>query len=379
MHFGRFLTRSPALFCIFLLAGSVQTSFAAMQNSFDILNENAILVRNAVHAVLIGIATAGKRLVAVGEHGVIIYSDDNGQSWRQAIVPVGVTITTVAFATPEVGWAAGAYGVILHTNDGGAVWTKQLTGIQVNQLTLAAAEKFMRSNPTAPASQMALRRANIFMAAGPDKPFLTIIANDSQHTTVFGAYRMCDKTVDGGKDWIDCSLNIEDPLSHNLYDAAEVSKFIYLVGEIGKIFYSQDHGTTFQEIASPGKNTLFGILDVGNNGLLTFGVAGGMFRSIDGGKNWASIDIKGRSDLTAGIILKSGVILVVNEAGSVYASTDDGESFKMLPVTEGMSIFDLQQAPNGDIVLVGSAGARVTSEDMILSALHTNVKAGQVQ
>jgi photosystem II stability/assembly factor-like uncharacterized protein len=64
-------------------------------------------------AYLTGIARAGKRLVAVGERGIVVLSDDDGATWRQASVPVSVTLAAVQFPTPTQGWVVGHYGVVL--------------------------------------------------------------------------------------------------------------------------------------------------------------------------------------------------------------------------------------------------------------------------
>src|SRR5690554_871087 len=56
----------------------------------------------AVRNLLTDIARAGNRVVAVGEHGNIIYSDDGGSQWQQARVPVSVNLTAVTFVDPQV-------------------------------------------------------------------------------------------------------------------------------------------------------------------------------------------------------------------------------------------------------------------------------------
>ena len=58
-------------------------------------------------------AGGGRRLVAVGERGLAIHSDDDGQSWAQAEVPVGCTLTALRFADERRGWATGNLGVVL--------------------------------------------------------------------------------------------------------------------------------------------------------------------------------------------------------------------------------------------------------------------------
>src|ERR1700736_1725395 len=57
----------------------------------------AIMVERAAYAALMDVTRAGDRMVAVGEHGIVILSDDSGRSWRQAKVPVSVTLTAVKF------------------------------------------------------------------------------------------------------------------------------------------------------------------------------------------------------------------------------------------------------------------------------------------
>ena len=83
---------------------------------------------------LLGVANAGSRVVAVGERGMAIYSDDGGSSWNQASVPVSVTLTVVRFLNDHRGFAAGHNGVLLGTTDAGANWEKILDGNDVIKL-----------------------------------------------------------------------------------------------------------------------------------------------------------------------------------------------------------------------------------------------------
>jgi photosystem II stability/assembly factor-like uncharacterized protein len=357
-----FLIMLSSLLPIFL--GPLR-SCAHAEDQPTVLFEQAILVKDPRGVLLISIARAGDRLVAVGEHGVIVYSDDNGKNWVQATVPVSVTMTSVAFATSKDGWAAGDCGVVLHTRDGGATWQEQITGVRVNQMIMATAIKFSAMNPNSIAAQTALRRANIFMQDGPDKPFFSILPFSVKNVMIFGAYRMCVRSADGGKSWDDCSLDVADPISHNLYDAIQEGSSIYIAGEVGMVFHSSDDGNTFPQVASPADDTLFGILHTANNTLVTFGVAGHMFRSVDEGMTWSPVNIAAQANLTAGIILRSGTIIAVSEAGDVYASNDDGLTFHVSGSNQGMGLFDLVQAVNGDIVFVGTGGVRVVPQAVL--------------
>jgi photosystem II stability/assembly factor-like uncharacterized protein len=351
-NFGKLLL--PLLFL--LTAGP---GLAVADTNYSVLNENAITVAAPNRVLLISITHAGNRLVAVGEHGVIVYSDDNGQTWRQAVVPVRVTITTVAFATPLVGWAGADYGLVLRTTDGGSTWTKQIMGVEINQLMTANAAQFLAKNPNDPKAQAAVRRASILMSAGPDKPILSLVAMSPKAVMAFGAYRLAIATNDGGQTWTDLSLQVADPISHNLYATAWVGTSLYIAGEAGTVLRSDDQGRTFSLLPAPSENTLFGIFDAGNNIVLAYGVAGAAFKSTNQGQIWTRVNVPGQGNLTAGITLKSGTILLANEAGNVFLSSDYGSNFHMIPGNQGMGIFGVAQAANGSVVLVGTGGVRV--------------------
>jgi photosystem II stability/assembly factor-like uncharacterized protein len=95
-----------------------------------VLSQAALLTPKALAAAMLAVTRAGERLVAVGERGTVLLSDDHGASWKQAAVPVQVTLASVCFADAKTGWAAGHLGVILRSDDAGATWQKQLDGIQ---------------------------------------------------------------------------------------------------------------------------------------------------------------------------------------------------------------------------------------------------------
>ncbi|MFU0418243.1 WD40/YVTN/BNR-like repeat-containing protein, partial [Acinetobacter baumannii] len=84
--------------------------------------------------MLLDATRAGKRVVAVGEHGIVLLSDDEGKTYRQArTVPVSATLSAVSFADEKHGWAVGQWGVILATSDGGETWVKQRMDTAVDQ------------------------------------------------------------------------------------------------------------------------------------------------------------------------------------------------------------------------------------------------------
>ncbi len=344
---------------VFFAAFALLVTHVAGATDLTSLARPAIKVKAPDKAVLIAIANAGNRLVAVGEHGVIIYSDDSGKGWRQASVPVDVTLTAVGFETAQDGWAAGHEGVILHTSDGGTTWQMKLNGFQVNTLTMQTAQAAVADNDPSPGTSKAILRANHFLDGGPENPFLSILTTGPNDATVVGAYRIAMKTSDGGQSWTDWSLHVADPVSHNLYDIATVGTDIYIVGEAGSVFRSTDAGATFPQVTTPADSTLFWVVPAGTGGVFVGGVAGLAFLSADSGKAWKSIDLGTQSNLTAADVLSSGSIVVGSEAGGLYVSKDEAKTFSMLPEVLPMEIFALTQAEDGDVVTVGSGGVIV--------------------
>lgn len=86
----------------------------------------AVQAGNATQATMLAAGWAGERVVAVGDHGIVLLSDDQGRQWRQArSVPLSTPLTGVSFVDARHGWAVGHWGAILSTADGGESWQVQ--------------------------------------------------------------------------------------------------------------------------------------------------------------------------------------------------------------------------------------------------------------
>ena len=325
------------------------------------LDEPAIHVLRPVKVYLDALDIAGNKIIAGGEHGVIIYSGDNGATWTQAHVPVDVTITAFSFADSKYGWAVGSSGVVLFTANGGKDWSLQLNGFQADKLMMKAAEKAVADKNPSVGTPMALNRAQILMKRGASTPFLCVLALSRQNVLAFGAYRMTMRSTDGGRNWQDASLDIDDPLSHDLYGAAIVDDNIYVVGEMGLVFRSTDGGKTYPAVTKAANATLFGVVGAENGSVVVYGVAGTLARSTDKGKSWKTISMPSTADLTDGILLASGKLLITGADGAVYISSNNGRTYKTAKHYIPMAVFAVAQAPNGKLVFAGSRGIMIES------------------
>src|SRR3990170_16143 len=117
-------TKISKIFCLIILLCVIPAQ--AEQGILDINDrENVPLLSKAL---FLDITAAGKKRIAVGEHGHILISQD-GRNWQKTDVPADITLTAVYFQNDMNGWAAGHDAVILRTTDGGETWQRQKMNI----------------------------------------------------------------------------------------------------------------------------------------------------------------------------------------------------------------------------------------------------------
>ena len=93
-----------------IFSGLTPHVYAQAVEPYEFANPSAM----ASKALILDVDEIGDRLVAVGEFGHIIYSDDSGESWVQAQnVPTRNTITSVTFIDDKTGFAVGHEATIL--------------------------------------------------------------------------------------------------------------------------------------------------------------------------------------------------------------------------------------------------------------------------
>jgi photosystem II stability/assembly factor-like uncharacterized protein len=76
---------------------------------------------------------------AVGDDGAILHTEDGGGSWKTQTSGTNARLLSVAFATPQSGWAVGSDGIIVHTQDGGDSWEAQFSGTRLWLLSVTFA------------------------------------------------------------------------------------------------------------------------------------------------------------------------------------------------------------------------------------------------
>jgi photosystem II stability/assembly factor-like uncharacterized protein len=288
-------------------------------------NLNAVKSKLVTEALLLGVTRAGKRIVAVGEYGNILLSDDDGKTWRQAtLVPTTVTLTAVHFAGDKMGWAVGHDTVVIHTTDGGETWVKQYGGGE------------------------------------SDNALLSVYFKDASHGWAVGAFNYTVETTNAGKTWVERKTLMPPPPAGSKPAAAPVAPVEDVTAPVKPVEGADpfaaaegDENHLNAMFQGPDANTIFVAAE-----------AGAIYRSLDAGATWGKILTGYVGSFWGGLTAKDGTIYATGMRGNIWRSADKGTTWGRLD-THGadQSIAGGLQLPDGGLVFVGLGGQVLYSPD----------------
>ena len=307
----------------FAATASFSTALLASQPSFAVEPyEYAIPSTKATQALLLDVAKIGSRLVAVGEFGHVLHSDNDGATWEQASsVPTRNTLTAVTFLDNQTGYAVGHEATIIKTTDGGDTWKLQRV----------------------------TRRG--------EHPLFGVYFSDANNGIAIGAFSVVFETSDGGETWTNRRL-VEDSYDdfhlNGLF--ADRKGNVYIPAEYGTIYKSSDGAKTFDVIETPYDGSFWGGMMLSNGSLLVWGMRGNVYFSTDGGDSWEKSVTKSDRSVSGGTQLDDGTIVLAGLSGSVLVSKDNGANFKSIVRPDRKSFATVSSGPEDTVLLYGDPG-----------------------
>lgn len=342
-------------------------------------------------AMLLGVARADGRVVAVGEFGHILLSDDEGKTWRQAkSVPTRTTLTAVQFIDPKNGWAVGHDTTVLRTTDGGETWSKQ------------------------------------YGKDESDNALMTIIMSDAQRGLALGAFNFTVETNDGGTTWTQRRLatapapapaavppanngqtppaptapgsegavppandadlqsqadaeaekKAQDAGVGGAYSAGEgdeahlngafvaPNNMVVIAAEAGSVYRSLDGGATFTKVQTPYNGSFWNGMAMADGSLMVVGMRGNVWRSRDQGATWTKANTGSADQSVGGITrLQDGAIVLVGLGGQILVSKDGGENFVLTFRDDRKGLNGVIETRDGRVLAFGEVGmADITAE-----------------
>lgn len=331
----------------------------------DSVIQNSEMMPRATHSLILDIAEARDRAVAVGERGHILVSESR-HDWRQIEnVPTRSTLTAVAAFADQV-WAVGHDGVILHSADGGLTWARQ------------------RIAPFDPADVDNLRNG---------APLLDVLFVDELHGFVVGAYSQLLVTVDGGQTWemrnvlgkSDAEINAEQSQDNSVVnddtgtldqDALALEEesdphfnaiartgdgAFFIVAERGSAFRSSDDGVSWQRIQLPYQGSMFGVLAFEAKHVLCFGLRGNVYESYDLGDQWHKLETGTNLSLMGGNTFDDGGVILVGANGIVLKRTSASADFQSSVHPDGNVLASVIALSTAEFAMAGETGMSIYS------------------
>lgn len=274
----------------------------------------APLVRQSL---LLDITAYKSRMIAVGERGHVLVSDNSGDDWRQVQVPTRSTLTAVYLLDERHAWAVGHDAVILRSKDGGNSWQR------------------------------------VFFDPEQERPLLDVWFADARHGIAIGAYGFFLETSNGGESWRERMIAEEDYHLNRIASADDGR--LYIAGEAGHLYVSHDHGQQWESLPSPYRGSFFSILAPDLQHLLIGGLRGHLYLSEDGGQNWQPLPSRSTDMLTDAVQLDDGRVVIVGLDGAVILYTSPEElSYHFR--SDRKAITGVEVNDRGELMAVGAGG-----------------------
>lgn len=280
--------------------------------------------RLAPQSLLVGVARSGSTLLAVGERGHILLSEDGGATWTQARVPTRSLLTAVTTVEGGQAWAVGHDAVILHSADAGKSWTRQ------------------------------------YFAPDEGSPLLDVWFENASHGIAVGAYALFLETQDGGKTWERRDVDEEERHWNAIGHAPDGT--LYVAAESGVVFRSADKGKSWEMKETPYRGSFLGCLCLSNGTVLVYGLRGNVFRSTDRGESWQHIPTGQTVTLMGGTQTPDGTVVIVGLSGTLLVSDDGGLSFRSMNRPDRHALGAAIQGAPGRLLLFGENGVSLVEE-----------------
>jgi ELWxxDGT repeat protein len=250
---------------------------------------------------------AGNRIVAVATGGVILNSDDNGQTWKKINSGIYNDFGRVQFTNSQTGYIMGQSQQMLKTEDGGNTW-------------------FPLALPPSP--QYASNLTNMYFVS--DSVGYVITSSNAYNPSSIL------KTTNGGHTW--------NQLSYTSYSANFNSVWFtnantgFVCGSSGTLLHTTDGGNSWQTISitAVGSSTSFSNITFISAavGYMT-STAGDVLQTIDGGNTWARIStIQTDGDINRIYFrdANNGYALGGFNSANLYITVDGGHSWNLQTV-----------------------------------------------
>ena len=301
--------------------------FGSIAPVAQLIDGPSVTARLAKESLLLGIHGRAGIAIAVGERGHILLTNNQGKNWIQKQSPTRRTLNSVYLLDQKTIWIVGHQSTVLRSQDSGESWTK------------------------------------IKVLDDPETSFLDLLFVDSSRGFIVGSYGKFFSTIDGGNTWIE-NKQEDDPHFYQITSAA--NGFLWLIGEFGTVWKSNNQGKSWKSLDIEYEGTLFGAVPlIKSDSIIVHGLQGNIFR-FKNGSIWEKIDSPTNAILHRGLQLKDGRVVIASGAGELLLGNGEGRLFQVTPLLEKAAVpTDFWQSEDGSLLITTDRGVfRITLDEL---------------
>ncbi len=315
---------------------------------------------------------------AVGDHGVIWHSDDGGENWVLQSSGVTCPLHSVSFLSDRVGWIAGggtvpftrrSYGVVLVTNDGGQTWNSLIAPPAIVD---TSTERRPPTPPTAETKPAAAKAAETQKPGAKTLPRIRkikffsldegVAVGEGAGTDSSGVYT----TEDGGKSWRAMTGKASPGWLSGEFFSPEAGILVGMRDSLGIALERTISMPRFERFGTRSRHAI--ALDRERSGWLV-GDGGLVLRTENDGLVWQApprplpAGIREMFDFRTVCLRDGHVWLAGNPGSTVWHSPDAGQSWQMQRTGQSVPLakLDFTSAERG--WGVGALGTVVRTND----------------
>lgn len=369
---------------------------------------------------IIGLArdNSGQHLLAYGDDGFILYSNNAGTDWSLKKIDVSTSLNTAVFNESTKRWrVAGQAGVIIETNRDANNW-KQLPfpshktiikilpsdigDIVIGEDGLLAYQK--KSSAHWQTIESSLEDSFTDIAATGNNRFIISTANgkillfdltseqidtidpgysgyiskllfDQLHQTLIATTANGDILLsdDGGKLWAPVATG--KPYLSAIATSQD-GHYLFVASDDGCILVSDNGGRTWRTLTLPSAANLKGIVNTEGKNWVAYGEYGAVFQSGDNGENWITVNTPINNFIHQITQASSGVWYGAGVKGLVIESHNQGRSWRLANVHTQESDYFLSlisEAQSGNLIAAGPPGTILLKQPHLTQWLQSLV------
>lgn len=316
---------------LFVIALGVSLSGASLSSSLQVYKGTA-------HDALYGLCESGSQQLAVGDAGLILESQDAGDSWVK-LQPFTESALLDISCRNDVSLAVGQEG---------GIYRRSFMDSETDE----ASKALVGFTP---------------VVSNTEERLLSVSdVSDSGLVLAVGGFGTIVRSTDAGQSWESITLDwptmINDFFEPHLYDV-EVSDagVVTVVGEFELVIQSLDQGDTWQTVHL-GDASLFGLSLHANGVGFAVGQEGTIIKTVDGGRVWSDVSTSSSGILLNVVTSDFGDVLISGIRNTLQSS-DNGQSWSRIEQGvlssgwyQGLSIVDGDDDQSRAALLAGHGG-----------------------